>query len=143
MTKKETVQPAVEEIAFEMAEEQKPFLQSDYFIGLCEIACATVTGKEIYVSDKNLGIFNSLYFKRIFARKEMDDKGYLVGNFQLQNRYLFVYDRATATYTKKKEANVEAFKNYVNALKTGEKEYTVFSLEPVKSNVEDLSSVLG
>lgn len=120
----------------EMAEAPKRFLDSEYFQGLCEIATACATKQNIFIPEKSLGIFNSLFFKRIFGRKLNDNGSYTVGNFQMKNRYLYNWDRIAKTYSTIKEENYNKFSEKVKALANGTEEFTVFSIKQiVKSEI--------
>ena len=126
--------PKTQKTQLEKAPEQKPFLESDYFLGLCEIASCCMTGKEIFIPAKSKGIFNSLFFRRIFAKGETKNGGYIVGDFNTQNKFLYEYDTESGTYTTKKEKNIAVFANNVKALNDGTREFTIFSLVKVADN---------
>ena len=113
MTKTITEKPEQIE-ALEMAPEQKPFLEGDYFTGLCEIAAACHLKQELYTSTNNIGIFNSLYFKRIFARK---------------------------TYGSKKDENYTAFITRVKDI-IANKNFKLFSTTKV-DKVDELDEILA
>lgn len=120
--------------ALEMAPAPIPFLENDYFKGLCEIAAAQKLGKPLFIPVKNMGVFNSLYYKRVFGRVELADGSYQVGNFDLNNRYL------VDQFGQRKEANWEKFSENVKAIVNGA-DLTVFSFTEVKYpeiSVEDL-----
>lgn len=129
------------EIKLEKAPEQKPFLEGEYFAGLCEIAAASNQKLPIYVPDKSKGVFNSLYFKRVFARSLNEDGSWNVGDFDMQNRYLYNYDRLTRTYGSKKEENYTAFINRVKEI-IAKKEFKVFSLTKPET-VSELDEILN
>ena len=140
MTK--TINEKPEQIAtLEMAPEQKPFLEGDYFEGLCEIAAACHLKQELYTSTNNIGIFNSLYFKRIFARKQNQNGSWTVGEFVMQNRYLYNYDRITRTYGSKKEENYNAFITRVKEI-IATKNFKLFSTTKV-DKVDELDEILA
>ena len=142
MTKTNTIEKP-EQVAekLEMAPEQKPFLDGDYFTGLCEIAAACHLKQELYTSTNNIGIFNSLYFKRIFARKQNQNGSWTVGDFVMQNRYLYNYDRITRTYGSKKEENYTAFINRVKDI-IANKNFKLFSTVKV-DKVDELDEILA
>lgn len=122
----------------EMAPAPVNFLESEYFRGLCEIASACATETPLFIPQSSFGLFQSLYFKRIFARSENKDGSYTVGNFQMKNRYLYNYDRYSDTYTDKKENNFNKFIEVVKEI-VNTKEYKVFSTEKVKeTTLKDL-----
>lgn len=114
----------------EMAPVPVPFLEGEFFAGLCEIAVACATDTKLYIPAETKGIFDSLYFKRVFARMENEDGSYSVGDFQMKNRYLYNYDRNARVYTDKKDANFEAFLAKVKDI-VDNNNYTVFSTTPV------------
>lgn len=121
-----------ETVQLERAPEPIPFLKGEFFRGLCEIAAACKTGDKLFIPLKTNGIFQSLYYKRIFARKQNDDTSYTVGDFQMKNRYLYNYNKVLNTYDSIKEDNVEVFLNTVNDI-IKNKSYKIFSLKPVPS----------
>lgn len=119
MTKTATVE-------FKMAAKPVPFLEGQYFNGMCEIAAAQVTGTSLFIPDETKGIFRSLFMKRIFGYVENKDGSYKIGNFDMKNKYLV------------QEDNLDAFIERVKSLKENG-EYTVFSTKaPVKTKLEDL-----
>lgn len=127
-------------IQLEKAPEPKPFLEGEYFRGLCEIAAACKENIKLFIPDNTLGIFQSLFYKRVYARKEMNDGSYMVGNFEMKNRFLYEYDRNTRTYGAVKEENYGTFiKTVKNIIET--KDFKIFSLTPVHS--ENLDEVLA
>lgn len=121
-----------ETVQLERAPEPIPFLKGEFFRGLCEIAAACKTGDKLFIPLKTNGIFQSLYYKRVFARKQNDDTSYTVGEFQMKNRYLYNYNKVLNTYDSIKEDNVEVFLNTVNDI-IKNKSYKIFSLKPVPS----------
>lgn len=121
-----------ETVQLERAPEPIPFLKGEFFRGLCEIAAACKTGDKLFIPLKTNGIFQSLYYKRVFARKQNDDTSYTVGDFQMKNRYLYNYNKILNTYDSIKEDNVEVFLNTVNDI-IKNKSYKIFSLKPVPS----------
>lgn len=121
-----------ETVQLERAPEPIPFLKGEFFRGLCEIAAACKTGDKLFIPLKTNGIFQSLYYKRVFARKQNDDTSYTVGDFQMKNRYLYNYNKLLGTYDSIKEDNVEVFLNTVNDI-IKNKSYKIFSLKPVPS----------
>lgn len=121
-----------ETVQLERAPEPIPFLKGEFFRGLCEIAAACKTGDKLFIPLKTNGIFQSLYYKRVFARKQNDDTSYTVGDFQMKNRYLYNYNKVLNTYDSIKEDNVEVFLNTVNDI-IKNKSYKIFSLKPVPS----------
>lgn len=121
----------------EMAPEIVAFTDGEYFTGMCEIAAAQALGISIFVPTATWGIFQSLYLKRTFARKQNADGSYTVGNFQMQNRYLYNYDRASKNYVSVKEDNMKAFSTKVKALVDGA-EFKVFSKEKPAVTIEDV-----
>lgn len=146
MTKetKEQVMTEVKEeqvSTLEMAPEAKPFLDGDYFQGLCEIAAACNKKLNLYIPETGKGIFNSLYFKRVFARKVNEDGSWSVGNFVMQNRYLYNYDRLTRTYGSKKEDNYVAFIKRVKEI-IAKNDFKIFSLEKTVQ-VNELDEILN
>lgn len=142
MTKNNTIEkPEQVTETLEMAPEQKPFLEGDYFTGLCEIAAASHLKQPLFTSTNNIGIFNSLYFKRIFARKQNPDNSWTVGDFAMQNRYLYNYDRITRTYGSKKEENYNAFISRVKEI-IATKNFKLFSTVKV-DKVDELDEVLS
>ena len=106
---------------FEMAPQPIPFLENEYFTGLCELAVASKLEKPVYIPAKSKGIFESLYFKRIFGRILQENGSYLIGNFNTNNNNF-------AVFTEKTKALTESQK------------LTVFSFEPIKTvpALEDL-----
>jgi hypothetical protein len=124
-----------QEIELVMAEAPVAFTDGDYFRGMCEIAAAAHTKQALYIPAKTRGIFDSLFHKRIFARKELENGSWAVGNFQVtENRYLYNFDPITRTYRDKKEDNYNSFLTLVKEI-SEKKNYTVFSLTaPVKEN---------
>lgn len=126
----------------EMAAAPVAFVDGEYFRGMCEIAAAAHTKTAIYVPSNVQGIFDSLFHKRIFARKQLDNGSWAVGNFAVaDNRYLYVYDRNSGTYTSKKEDNYAKFLEIVKEV-AEKKNYTVFSLTaPAKE--KELDAILG
>lgn len=129
-----------EQIILETAPEIKPFLDGEYFRGLCEIAVACKKGIQLFVPDTSFGIFQSLYYKRVYARKEMENGSYTVGNFQMKNRFLYEYDRETRSYGNVKPANYDKFLETVKQIMETNN-FTIFSLKPVYA--ETLDEVLG
>ena len=123
----------------EMAPAPVNFLESEYFRGLCEIAAACTTETPLFIPQNSYGIFQSLYFKRIFARTENADGSYAVGNFQMKNRYLYNYDRTTGSYVDKKEENFNKFIEMTKEI-VSTKEYKIFSTEATKE--ESLADIL-
>lgn len=121
-----------ETVQLERAPEPIPFLKGEFFRGLCEIAAACKTDDKLFIPLKTNGIFQSLYYKRVFARKQNDDTSYTVGDFQMKNRYLYNYNKVLNTYDSVKEDNVEVFLNTVNDI-IKNKSYKIFSLKPVPS----------
>lgn len=121
-----------ETVQLERAPEPIPFLKGEFFRGLCEIAAACKTGDKLFIPLKTNGIFQSLYYKRVFARKQNDDTSYTVGDFQMKNRYLYNYNKVLNTYDSIKEDNVEVFLTTVNDI-IKNKSYKIFSLKPVPS----------
>lgn len=121
-----------ETVQLERAPEPIPFLKGEFFRGLCEIAAACKTGDKLFIPLKTNGIFQSLYYKRVFARKQNDDTSYTVGDFQMKNRYLYNYNKVLNTYDSIKEDNVEVFLNTVNDI-IKNKSYKIFSLKPIPS----------
>lgn len=114
-------------VEFEMAVAPVAFVNGEYFRGMCEIAAAAKTGTPIYVTENTQGLFESLYMKRIFGRKQNADGSWLVGNFEIsKNRYLYEYNRATQTYGAKKEDNFNKFVEIVKDV-VANGNYTVFS----------------
>lgn len=141
MTK--TIETKSEQLTLDMAPEIKPFLDGDYFKGLCEIAAACHTKKELYIPQATQGIFNSLYFKRIFARKQNEEtKAWIVGNFQMKNRFLYNWDRLNRTYGDKKEDNYNRFVEQVNSI-VKSNDYKIFSLTPVVNTADDLDNIIA
>ena len=130
MTKTETKQNLETELA--MAPEPIPFLEGEYFRGMCEIAAAAHSKKDLFIPANTLGIFNSLFGKRIFARKQNENGSYTVGNFVMMNRYLYDYDRNTRVYGAKKEENYNKFVETVKAISENN-DYKVFSLNPIEA----------
>ena len=120
------------EVQLEMAQEPTPFLDGEYFRGMCEIAAASHSKKDLFIPANTLGIFNSLFGKRIFARKQNENGSYTVGNFVMMNRYLYDYDRITRTYGAKKEENYDKFLAVVKEI-VKSNDYKVFSLTPVEA----------
>ena len=90
---------------------------------------------------KTNGIFQSLYFKKVFARAEQSDGSYIVGNFEMKNRYLYNYNKLTGTYDSVKDDNLEAFVTRVKEI-IEKNDYKVFSLTPV-ANPENLDELIG
>lgn len=129
------------QLELEMAPEAKPFLEGEYFQGLCEIAAACATKTNIFTSANNIGIFNSLYFKRTFARTQNKDGSWTVGNFVMQNRYLYNYDRISRTYGSKKEDNYNEFVKRVKEI-VAKNEYKIFSLEQ-QTEVSELEEIIA
>ena len=118
-----------------------PFLQGEYFEGLCEIAAACKQNIALYIPMKTNGIFQSLYFKRVFARAEQKDGSFIVGEFQMKNRYLYNYNKLTGTYDSIKDDNITAFVERVKEI-IANNDYKVFSLTPV-ANPESLDEMIG
>lgn len=135
MTKKTTT--------LEFAPAQVPFLQSDYFIGMCEIATACLMKKEIFVPNKNKGIFNSLFYRRLFAKAETANGGYIVGNFETRNKFLYEYDTVNGVYGEKKEKNIAEFAKVVKELQAGERDFKIFSLQKLETKNASLQELLG
>lgn len=133
-----------QKLELEMAEQPKSFVEGDYFRGMCEIAAAAHTNTPLFIPQETEGIFNSLYFRRIFARKQLEDGSWMVGNIAItNNRYLYTYDRVSKTYTSKKEDNYEKFVELVKHI-SDSKDYKVFALTntAVKES-NDLEAILG
>lgn len=132
------------EVQLEMAAEPIPFLNGEYFRGMCEIAAASHSKKNLFIPAKTKGIFDSLFGKRTYARKQNNDGSYTVGNFVMQNRYLYDYDRNTRTYGTKKEENYAKFLQLVKEI-VAKDDYKVFSIQPIQSTELDqaLDDVLG
>lgn len=128
-------------VTLEKAPEAIPFLKGEYFEGLCEIASACMSKAELYIPERTNGIFQSLYFKRVFARQENANGSWTVGEFDTNNRFLYNYDRVTRTYGAPKQDNIVAFKARVKEL-IEKKDYQVFSLKPIQK-ADDLSDFLG
>ena len=118
---------------FEMAPAPIPFLENEYFTGLCELAVASKLEKPVYIPAKSKGIFESLYFKRIFGRILQENGSYLIGNFNTNNKYLANEDGSI------RETNFAVFTEKTKALTESQK-LTVFSFEPIKTvpALEDL-----
>ena len=135
-----TTETKVTEITLEKAPEPVPFLKGEFFRGLCEIAAACKTNTKLFIPIKTNGIFQSLYYKRIFGRKQNDDMSFTVGDFQMKNRYLYNYNKLLGTYDSIKEENAECFLQTVEHI-IKEKDYQVFSLEPVM-NLESIGEVV-
>lgn len=137
-----TAENKTQTVELEMAKEPVPFTEGEYFKGMCEIAAAAHTKTNLFIPSKTRGIFDSLFHKRIFARKELENKSWAVGNFQVtENRYLYNYDPTTRSYRDKKEDNYNKFIDLVKEI-SEKKNYTVFSLTaPVKE--EQLDAILG
>lgn len=130
-----------ETVELERAPEPIPFLKGEFFRGLCEIAAACKTGDKLFIPLKTNGIFQSLYYKRVFARKQNEDTSYTVGDFQMKNRYLYNYNKVLNTYDSIKEDNVDCFlKTVADIVKN--KNYTIFSLKPVPS-LENIGEIVG
>ena len=129
------------QLQLETAPTPVPFLQGEYFEGLCEIASACQQNVALYIPMKTNGIFQSLYFKRVFARAEQSDGSYIVGNFEMKNRYLYNYNKLTGTYDSVKDDNLEAFVTRVKEI-IEKNDYKVFSLTPV-ANPENLDELIG
>lgn len=119
-----------EKIKLERAPQPTPFLEGEYFRGLCEIAAACETSTPLFVPDVTKGLFDSLFYKRIYARYEMKDGSYSVGEFDLKNRYLYNYDRDIEQYTSVKQKNYDTFIATVKDIITNN-DYQIFSLTPV------------
>lgn len=131
-------------VELEMAAAPVAFVNGEYFRGMCEIAAAAQTQTPIYVSNETQGLFESLYMKRIFGRKQLANGSWIVGNFEIaKNRYLFEYNKATQSYGAKKEDNYNKFIEIVkDVIANGN--YTVFSTEPAKeSKTLTLADILG
>lgn len=137
MTKKTTA------TTLEFAPEQVPFLQSDYFIGMCEIATACLMNKELFVPNKNKGIFNSLFYRRLFAKAETKNGGFIVGNFETQNKFLYEYDTVNGVYGGKKEKNIAEFAKVVKELQSSERDFKIFSLQKLETQNISLQELLG
>ena len=135
-----TNEKTINEVQLEMAAEPTPFLEGEYFRGMCEIAAAAHSKKDLFIPAATEGIFNSLFGKRVFARKQNENGSFTVGNFAMQNRYLYDYDRNTRTYGAKKEENYAKFLENVKAI-VAKDDYKVFSLQPIEST--DLDQVLA
>lgn len=140
MTKEIIEKTETKEVQLEKAPEAKPFLEGDYFQGLCEIATACHTKTPIFTTPATIGIFNSLYFKRVFSRAQNPDESWTVGEFEMQNRYLYNYDRLTRTYGAKKDDNYNEFIKRVKEL-SASKNFKIFSLTKV-DKVDNLAEVL-
>lgn len=117
------------ETKFEKAPQPTDFLEGEYFTGLCELAAACQTKKILYIPAKTLGIFESLYHKRIFARAKTKDKGFLIGEFDIKNRYLFNYNIYSKTYTEP-NSNMQTFIEKVKDI-IAKDNYKIFSLQPI------------
>lgn len=129
-------------VELEMAKEPTPFTEGEYFRGMCEIAAAAHTKQALYIPAKTRGIFDSLFHKRIFARKELDNKSWAIGNFQVaENRYLYNYDPLTRSYRDKKEDNYNRFLELVKEI-SEKKNYTVFSLTAPVKEINQLDDIL-
>ena len=138
---KETTMQQLTLEGFETAPEQKPFVEGEYFKGMCEIAAACKLQSPLFIPMDTNGIFTSLYFKRLFARKLNDNGSWNVAQFQMKNRYLYNYNSKLKTYDSLKEDNMTAFIETVNNIvKT--KTFTVFSIEPLP-NLESLDEIVG
>lgn len=116
-------------VEFTMAAKPVPFLEGQYFNGMCEIAAAQVSQTPLFIPDETKGIFRSLFMKRVFGYVENKDGSYFIGNFDMKNKYL------------QQEDNLDAFIKNVKALKENG-EYKVFStVAPVETKLEDLVHV--
>lgn len=133
---KMTKQQTINEVQLEMAAEPIPFLDGEYFRGMCEIAAASHSKKDLFIPTNTKGIFDSLFGKRVYARKQNTDGSFTVGNFVMQNRYLYDYDRNTRTYGAKKEENYAKFLQLVKEI-VAKDEYKVFSIQPIQSTELD------
>ena len=121
-----------------MAAAPVAFVNGEYFRGMCEIAAAAKTETPIYVPASSNGLFESLYMKRIFGRKQLANGSWIVGNFEIaKNRYLYEYDKTTQSYTNKKEDNFNKFVEITKEI-VANKDYKVFSLTTVE-NTEKIS----
>lgn len=138
-TKTETKEIQKSEIKLEMAPKPIPFLEGEYFRGLCEIAAAALTNQPLFVPEKTLGIFQSLYFKRIYGRIENKDGSYTVGNFLVENEFLYNKETGEA-----KEENITTFKEIIKEIKeVGAKAYKVFSLTPIEKKEISLDELIA
>ena len=123
------------EVQLEMASLPTPFLDGEYFRGMCEIAAAAHSNKNLFVPAKTKGIFDSLFGKRVYGRKQNNDGSFTVGNFVMQNRYLYDYDRNTRTYGARKEENYDKFLQLVKEI-VAKDDYKIFSIQPIPTELE-------
>lgn len=107
---------------FEKAEKPVPFLEGEYFRGLCEVAYASEKGLVLYPTKANEGIILSVFHKGIVEMASLKDGGRMFQNFDYSNRYLIENGE-------KKEENILKFKEIIAEIQ--EKGLTVFSTEPV------------
>lgn len=127
---------------FEKAPATIPFLESEYFQGLCELAVASHMQLPVFVDEEHTGIFQSLFFKRIYSRKLNEDKSWSIAEFEMKNRYLYNYNSLTKQYESKKDENYTAFCNKVRELAES-KNFKVFSLENKALASEALADIIG
>lgn len=114
---------------FTMAAAPVPFLEGQYFNGMCELAAAQVSQTPLFIPDETRGIFRSLFMKRVFGYVENKNGSYTIGNFDMKNKYL------------QQEDNLDAFVANVKKL-TETKAYKVFStVAPVETKLEDLVKI--
>ncbi len=132
-----------ENVVLETAVKAVPFLDGEYFRGMCEIAAAQKLGKRVYVNANNNGLFESLFHKGIFDRKMMEDGGYVVGNFRVtDNRYLYEYDRVSKTYRAKKEDNYKKFIEILTSINE-DTDFVVFETVKPANDLTDLDAILA
>lgn len=112
-------------IQFTMAAMPRPFIEGDYFNGMCELAAAQATQTPLFIPDKTKGIFRSLYMKRIFGYVENKDGSYFIGNFDVKNKYL------------QQEDNLDVFTDRVKKL-VENKNFNVFTTEKEEITLEHL-----
>lgn len=136
-TETQTQTQAQVQATFEKAPEKTDFLQGEYFNGLCELAAAAESKTPLYIPNNTLGIFESLFKKRVFARAKQANGSFLIGDFDIKNRYLFSYNWNTHEYTEPNN-NMPVFIEKVKEL-LAKKEYKVFSTaKPQDIKLSDL-----
>ena len=124
----------------EMAPEIVSFTDGEYFTGMCEIAAAQALKIDLFIPAETWGIFQSLFLKRTFGRTQNENGSFTVGNFQMKNRYLYNYDKASRSYVTVKEDNMKAFSEKVKALVEGTEDFKVFSKE--KTVTDSIDEIL-
>ena len=121
-----------QQITFEKAVKPVPFLQGEYFKGMCEIAYASEKQIALYPNKGNEGIVLSLFHKSIVEMASLSNGGRMFRNFDYNNRYLI--DNGEI-----KTENLQQFKENIKEIE--QNGFTIFSLEPVAEPVLSASDL--